>query len=329
MIRNRFNLSFKQIFLMNLVVNLMNVTLRQLRAFCALAQTSSFTDAAASLHVTQSALSGLIKELELGLGMQVVNRSTRKVGLSEVGLAFYPLATKLLQDLDGALDTLADLKALKRGVVRLAAPQLMSCTVLPDVIAAFGLRYPGIEVRLFDCLVEQVLPRVHSGELDFGVGPERAPSPDIGAQTLFEMPFVVVFPPGHALEQLPRVTWADALLHPLIALQGEFTQRLRGDLHEALRDVALNPAHEVSFMTTALAMVSAGLGVTTCLPYADSLIKRHQLQSRPLLDPVIQRKFFVFTRRDRPLSPAAQCFTEFLLDYVAQGRQHSSLTSAA
>ena len=59
----------------------MNVTLRQLRAFVALAEASSFTDAATSLHVTQSALSGLIKELEQTLGVQVVNRSTRKVQL--------------------------------------------------------------------------------------------------------------------------------------------------------------------------------------------------------------------------------------------------------
>ena len=93
----------------------MNITLRQLRAFVALAQTSSFTDAAANLHVTQSALSGLIKELELALGVQVVNRSTRKVSLSEVGREFYPLVARLLQDLDGALDTISDLKALKRG----------------------------------------------------------------------------------------------------------------------------------------------------------------------------------------------------------------------
>ncbi|MCF8168411.1 MAG: LysR family transcriptional regulator [Rhodoferax sp.] len=296
----------------------MNVTLRQLRAFCALARTSSFTEAAASLHVTQSALSGLIKELEQVLGVQVVKRSTRKVSLSEIGAEFYPLAIKILQDLDGALETLADLKALKRGVVRIAAPQLMACSVLPDAMAGFKLACPDIEVRLFDSLVESVLPRVHSGEVDFGIGPERDPSVDIVARTLFELPFVVVFPSGHPLEQLSQVRWDDALSHPLIALQGQFTQRLRVDLHASLHDEALNPANQVSFMTTALALVRAGQGVTTCLPYASTLIKLYQLQSRPLLDPIVKRKFFVFNRRDRPLSPAAQRFFEFLSDYVAR-----------
>ena len=301
----------------------MNVTLRQLRAFCALASTNSFTDAAASLHVTQSALSGLIKELEQTLGVQVVNRSTRKVALSEAGREFYPLATKILQDLDGALDTMADLKALKRGVVRIAAPQLMSCSVLPQVIAGFKQQCPDVTVRLFDCLVESVLGKVHSGEVDFGIGPEREPSADIEAQTLFELPFVVVFPKGHPLEKKKKVRWNEALRFPLIALQGEYTQRLRVDLHAALSDQSLQPSNEVSFMTTALAMVSAGLGVTTCLPYANTLIKLHQLQSRPLVDPVVRRKFFVFTRRDRPLSPAAKRFAAYLFEHVAG--QHLAL----
>jgi DNA-binding transcriptional LysR family regulator len=296
----------------------MNVTLRQLRAFVALAQTHSFTEAASSLHVTQSALSGLIKELEQILGVQVVHRSTRKVQLSDAGRELFPLAVKVLQDLDGALEAVADLKALKRGVVRIAAPQLMSCAVLPEVIAAFQQQCPDIQVRLFDCLVESVLGKVSSGEVDLGIGPERESSADIAASTLFELPFVVVFPEGHPLAREKEVRWADALQHPLIALQGEFTQRLRGDLHESLRDLALNPSHEVSFMTTAFSMVSAGLGVTTCLPYARPLIQRYQLQSRPLVEPQTRRKFFLFTRKDRTLSPAAQRFAGFLADYVAQ-----------
>lgn len=294
----------------------MHITLRQLRAFAALAQTNSFTDAAASLHVTQSALSGLIKELELGLGVQVVNRSTRMVSLSEVGRDFYPLVSRLLQDLDRALDTISDLKALKRGLVRIAVPQLMSASVMPEVIAGFRKEYPDIEIRLVDCMVDQVLSKVHSGEVDFGVGPERDSSADIEANMLFEIPFVVVFRPDHPLNKLKRVTWDDALRYPVVALKGEFTNRLRMDLHDSLHDEVLNPTNEVGFMTTAFAMVSAGLGVTTCMPYASSLIRRHQLKSIPLMDPVVWRKFFVFNRRDRPLSPAAQRFSEYLKDYV-------------
>ena len=107
----------------------MNVSLRQLRALVALVRTGSFTQAAVSLHVTQSALSSLIKELEQSLGVRLVERSTRSIGLTEAGRGFVPLIDKILQDLDGVLGGIDDLKALRRGVVRVAAPQLMACTL--------------------------------------------------------------------------------------------------------------------------------------------------------------------------------------------------------
>ena len=77
----------------------MNVTLRQLRAFLAVARTGSFTLAAESLYITQSALSGLIKELEQTLGMRLVDRSTRRVYLTEIGARLYPQLDAKLQDL--------------------------------------------------------------------------------------------------------------------------------------------------------------------------------------------------------------------------------------
>lgn len=293
----------------------MNVTLRQLRAFVAVAQTGSFTEAASRLHVTQSALSGLIKELEGTLGVQVVQRSTRKVGLTEVGREFHPLADRLLQDLDGALDTLADLKTLKRGLVRVAAPQLMAATVMPEVMAAFLAMHPAVDIRLVDCLAEQLMPKLQGGEVDFVVGPEREATPEVEAVQLFEAPFVVVFPGDHPLKSKRRVTWEQALRHPVVALKGEYTHRLRVDLQGAVPQESLNPVKEVAFMTTALSMVASGLGVTTCLSYAASLIRLHGLHSRPLT-PEVRRRFFIFTRKDRPLSPAARGFADFLTDFV-------------
>jgi len=293
----------------------MNVTLRQLRAFVALAQTGSFTEAAARLHVTQSALSGLIKELETALGVQVVHRSTRKVGLTEVGREFQPLADRLLQDLDGALDTIADLKTLKRGLVRVAAPQLMAASVMPEVMAAFQRVHPEVDIRLVDCLAEQLMPKLQSGEVDFVVGPEREAVPEVDGTLLFETPFVVVFPSDHPLRTKRRVTWEQALRFPVVALKGEYTHRLRTDLQGAVPQESLNPVKEVAFMTTALSMVAAGLGVTTCLPYAANLIRVHGLHSRPLV-PEVRRRFFVFTRKSRPLSPSAQAFSAFLMAQV-------------
>lgn len=300
----------------------MNPTLRQMRAFVALAKTGNFTLAAQAMHVTQSALSGLIKELEQTLGAKVVDRSTRKILLTDIGRELYPLFSQMIDDLDGALANVADHTRLKKGIVRIAAPQLLSCTLLPEAIAAYGAQHPDIEVRLGDTAVESVIARVLSGEADLGIGPEREPAPPLDARPLFEMPFALVFPKGHALEQQSRLTWKDVARYPLISLQGQFTERLLDDVHSALhgplREVPVKPANEVTFMTTALAMASAGLGVTVCLPYAAPLATLYGLVMRQLEEPVLTRRFFIYTRPGRSLSPAAESFITFLDAYVAR-----------
>lgn len=294
----------------------MNVTLRQLRAFVAVARTGSFTLAAESLFITQSALSGLIKEFEQALGLRVIDRSTRRTDLSGVGRDLYPLIEKILNDLDRVMDDVAQRQALKTGVVRVAAPQLMASTLLPEIVAAYAAQRPAIRVEVVDCSVESVMSRVFSGEVDFGIGPERDPNSDIKASTLFRGPFMVVFPPGHALGELAGIRWRDIVAYPLTTLQGQFTKRLSLDLRAAVRDVNFTPAHEVAFMSTALAMVNAGMGITVCVSYAASLVRLYGLELRPLREPEVHRNFYVFTRQGRSLPPAAEDFQSFVFSYV-------------
>ena len=311
----------------------MNPTLRQMRAFVALAKTGNFTLAAQYMHVTQSALSGLIKELEQTLGVRVVDRSTRRIALTETGNELYPLFSQMIDDLDRALANIADQAQLRKGIVRVAVPQLMACTLLPQVIAAWRTHYPDIRISLSDSPVEAVTTRVLSGETDFGIGPERDNAPQLEARELMEMPFEAVVPPDHPLAKRRRLGWGDLAAHPLITLRGQFTERLLADMGgggadgktgktgkagsaDRLRELALRPAHEVTYMTTALAMVASGLGVTICMPYAAPLVRLHGLHMLPLDAPVLTRRFFVYTREQRSLSPAAAAFIAFLFDWV-------------
>ncbi|MFS2024173.1 LysR family transcriptional regulator [Massilia sp. GER05] len=305
----------------------MNPTLRQMRALVALAKTGNFTLAAQYMHVTQSALSGLIKELEQTLGVRVVDRSTRRIALTETGNELYPLFSQMIDDLDRALANIADQAQLRKGIVRVAVPQLMACTLLPQVIAAWRTRYPDIRISLSDSPVEAVTTRVLSGETDFGIGPERDGAPQLEARELMEMPFEAVLPPDHALAKRRRLGWSDLAAHPLITLRGQFTERLLADMStgaadakaggaDTLRDLTLRPAHEVTYMTTALALVASGLGVTVCMPYAAPLVRLHGLRMLPLDAPVLTRRFFVYTREQRSLSPAAAAFIAFLFDWV-------------
>jgi len=299
----------------------MNPTLRQMRALVALAKTGNFTLAAQAMHVTQSALSGLIKELEQTLGVRVVDRSTRRIAMTEVGRELIPLFSQMIDDLDRALANIAEHTQLKKGIVRVAAPQLMACTLMPAVIAAWKQQYPGIKVSLADSPVESVTARVLSGESDLGIGPERGGASQLETRELMELAFEAVVPPGHPLlarGEGESVGWHELDAWPVISLRGQFTERLQADMHEALREASLQPAHEVTYMTTALAMAAAGLGVTVCMPYAAPLVRLYGLRALPLAEPVLTRRFFVYTREQRSLSPAAEAFIAFLLAYVAE-----------
>lgn len=297
----------------------MNVTLRQLSAFVALAKTGGFTGAATRLHVTQSALSALIRDLEQALDVQLVHRTTRSVQLSEVGEQFLPLAQRILDDLEHAKHSICELKSLNAGHVRVAVPQLMACTLMPEMVAAFKQKYPKVEVRVVDCIVEDVAPRVLTGEVDLGVGPERAMSDEFVTQPLFDLPFLAVFPEGHPLGEQDQVSWADLTDYPLISLRDNYTRLLNNELI-SMGQLALEPACEVGFVTTALSMAASGLGITTCLPYAASLLDLHRLQRRELVEPTITRRFFMYGRAGVRLGPVAQGFADFLCAYFEEQR---------
>lgn len=294
----------------------MDVTLRQLRALVAIAHTGSFTRAAESLYVTQSALSGLIKELESQVGVRLVDRSTRHIELSEIGVEFHGMAVRILRELDDALDNIDNLKRLRRGAVRIAAPQLMCSTLIPAIIAEFEREYPEIEIHLTDCVVENIIQTVVSGSVDIGIGPQRGNSEVLAMEPFIAPRFITVFPPDHELALLQQVRWRDLMCYPLITLKGQFTHQLEHDLFKATESHDLRPHHQVAFMSTVLSLVHEGVGVGICMPYAQPLINLYKLQTRPLIEPEIQRRFFIYRRQHASLSPAAEAFTEKLRFYA-------------
>jgi len=290
----------------------MNITLRQLRAFRAVARTGSFTLAAESLYITQSALSGLIKELESTLGARLVDRSTRRVYLTALGEKLHPMLDAVLNDLDEVLQHAVDPAYQQAGVVRIATSQLFASTVMPELIAGYQAANPFSRIQLVDVPVESVMASVFSGQAELGIGPERDPNSDITSTRLFDGPFMAVFPPGHPLESIKRLRWSHLAPYPVIALQGQFTERLVQDLRAADPVSTFTPGTEVAYMATVLSMVKSGLGVGLCIPYAGSLVDLYGLRMKALGAPEVRRSFEVFTRKGRSLSPAAQGF----LDYI-------------
>jgi DNA-binding transcriptional LysR family regulator len=295
----------------------MNITLKQLRAFISVADAGSFTDAAKRLHLTQSALSLLVKELEEEVGVRLLDRSTRRTKLSAAGDDFYPLAIKVLEDLESAVASTRQLREKQRGSVRVACTLLYASALMPQILAAYQREYPAIRVRMLDSLNEGVLARVASGEADFGMAPQRPTPPDTVEEKLFKDRIELICPSGHPLAGRMRTTWKEALRFPFVTLTRDFTARLQADLFAASPELALQPAHEVSYLTTALGMVKHGQGITALPASAAPLVEAFGLAVVPVGGPIIHRQVSLFTRRGQSLSPAAASLREFLGEYLS------------
>lgn len=290
----------------------MTMSFRQVRAFVAVAETGSFSQAAKQLFLTQSALSGLIKELEQSLNCKLFDRTTRQVTLSNMGERLLPQAKRVLNELNLLEIEAKNLTNLEQGQVRLAVSQQFAASAMPDIIAQFREQFPSIHISLLDGSVEAVLKSLQNGEVDLGIGAERAYDNNIQAEYLFELPFYAVLPEHHPLTKFEQVPWVELENQSLITLAGPFTQKLYEDLPHDIANRILTSSYEVNLMSTALGMTIKNLGVTVCLPYAAAWVKQQNLQMRLLIEPVISRQFFIYQQRNRALSPAVTTFKNFL-----------------
>lgn len=292
----------------------MDVTLRQLRAYVAVLESSSFSEAARAMHLSQAALSGLIKELESRLGVRLLDRTTRKVAPSAVGEAFEPMARRVLSNLDEALDNLTNLKELRRGLVRVAAPEPLSCTLLPELIASYNDRYPGVDVRFDDVPIQEVLAGLENGSTDIGFGPAGVvPAQPTEAHMICADPLWVALRPDDPLAKDKSVNWKDVRDRPLINYMPNIAINVLSNVPSRNHPRELVPVHRVN---TALSMLRVRQGAVICPSMAEPLVRGFGLTFLPLRQPTVKWKVAMFSRRHPSLSPAVESFLTFTREFT-------------
>ncbi|HKB55922.1 MAG TPA: LysR substrate-binding domain-containing protein [Ramlibacter sp.] len=296
----------------------MNLTIKQVRAFLAVAQRGSFTAAAARLHLTQSAVSVLISELEAVFGLRLFDRTTRLVQLTQAGREFLPVAQRVMVDLEGAVASSRELAAQQRGQVAIAATPLMSSVVLPRAIARYAQLQPGVTVVLHDTLAAQVVTKVRQGDVDFGIGTLERSAREITAERLMTDSLVLACAEGHPLASRRQIAWRALAGHPFIALTRDNSV---GELiADALSAAGLDirPAYEVSHLWTVVGMVDAGLGIAVLPSYARAISQLYRIHMIRLVDPAVRRDTSLMIRRGVGGSPAAQGFQAFLRTFFRE-----------
>ncbi|TFF23172.1 LysR family transcriptional regulator [Jiella endophytica] len=285
----------------------MTMQMRQVRAFLELSETLSFSEASSRVGLSQPAFSLSIQKLEEALGTRLFDRTSRTVSLTREGEAFLPLARRLAATWDETVEEMADLVAVRRGRVALAALPSLAARILPDAVARFAASHPDVSIRIADVLHGTVVDLVLAGRVDYGFSVEPESQDELSFTPLVSDRFVAVLRDDDSLAGRARLTWNDLLSEPLISMTGITSVRRRLDAALAGRK-APRLVGEVNQLATVSGLVLAGLGVSAlpalCLP----VVMRPGLTWRPLDEPVAERTLGLVHRRKQSFSLAARAF---------------------
>lgn len=288
------------------------MTVKQIRAFLAVAHSMSFALACERLHLSQSALSLTIKALEEGLGGRLFTRNTRNVALTPEGEALLPLARRLIADWDNAEDEMRQRFTLQRGRVTLAAMPSFAGNLLPPILKQFRARYPQVNVTVNDVINEQVLEMVRDREVELGVAFEPQDSTSLAFTPLYVDRFVAVVSRESPLAQRSKIDWQTLLQEPFITLQRPSTVRVMLEEHLRAQGVQLPVEFESHQLATVGRMVASGLGVSAVPALCAGQMRELGGHCITLGEPVVERAIGVLTKPGEELSTAAQALFDIL-----------------
>jgi LysR family carnitine catabolism transcriptional activator len=303
----------------------MSISIRQLKAFVAIASTGSFIEASARLRLSQPALSISIRKLELHIGGAVFIRSPRGAQLTPEGLSFLPKAQRLVLDWDDAFEDLEMLFKKQQGKITIAALPTLAAGFLPKVLAEYRAQFPNIAINVNDVLASEIEGLVREGRADFGLSVQPAKNGYFDFEPLFEDRFVAVCPESHPLMECTEVSWAQLLKYPIIELNQ--LSSTRQAIEQVLNDINLEMDLfcEVRQIGTAGRMVAAGLGVAALPSLSFRQISNEGLGWRTLIEPAVPRQLGIIKPPRAALPVASNAMLEIIRYHATQFEELKNL----
>jgi LysR family transcriptional activator of glutamate synthase operon len=293
--------------------------LRQLRYLVALAEEGNFTRAAANEHIAQPALSQQIRRLEDELGLALVERTTRRVALTEAGELLGVRCRRILTELDAAESELQALRGMHTGHVSIGAMHTMGPVDLSLALALFRERHPNVSFTVREQSSEEMAEMLRVDEIDlaFLSVTERVESRGLGLHQLVSEELVVLLPPAHRLAKRTQLRMAELAGEPFISFRAG--ARLRELLVAAGRQADFEPqvTLESNESQRVRRLVSRGLGVAI-LPRSDAEGPGADVAVSTLTEPALSRDITLAWREGRRLTPAAAEFLDLARETFAQ-----------
>lgn len=251
---------------------------RQLSYFLEVAHHASFSKASESIHLSQPTLSKMVKNLEDELGVLLLDRSTRKVVLTEAGKVVQAHAQTILSAMDHMRSAVADLSGLRKGHFTLGLPPVIGASFFPKVIADFHLLYPDIGITLVEEGGKKIEQLLLDGSIDLGVVVLPVDERLFEIVPIVERQLHLVLPLSHRLSEREEVRLAELRDESLILFRQEF------NLHDRVKEACIREgfdphvAYESTQWDFIYELICAGQGIsllpeTICAKFDTSKVR--------------------------------------------------------
>ncbi|GAB3395332.1 LysR family transcriptional regulator [Amycolatopsis echigonensis] len=295
--------------------------LRKLECFVAVAEEASFTRAATRLHLVQATVSATIASLERELDAPLLLRTTRRVSLTDAGLALLPKARAALDAARDARDTVHAVRGGLRGTLRIGTMSCLGLIDLPALLGGFHREHPRVSVQLATASSEGGSPglvaEVAAGRLDlaFVSLPGHAPA-TVRLRTLTATPLDLVVPRDHPLARRKDLTLADLADEPFIDFPPGYGNRAVTDRAFAAAGVRRQLAIEITDLAAGTDFVRQRLGVAL-LPRA-ILPQDDDLAVLPIADADLDWPISLATPAGRTAGAAAKAFADLVVQHLSE-----------
>jgi DNA-binding transcriptional LysR family regulator len=295
----------------------MNITLRQLRTFEAVARHASISRAAAEMRLTQPAVSMQVKQLEDQIGLPLIDQIGKRLCLTEAGNELRSYAERMnaqFVDLTAAMD---QFRGLERGVLRLAVVST-AIYFLPKLIATFNRQHPGVRISLQVVNRDAVLTALADNQADLAITGQPPEYADIDARYFMDNPLVVIAAPDHKLAGVREIAQGCLENETVLLREPGSGTRAMIERHFSAQKLSYRPGCELSSNEALKQAVQAGLGIGIVPAQTIELeLETRRLAVLPVEGFPIIRQWFILQRRDRRASEAVQAFRSLLLSNTA------------
>ncbi|MGR6765288.1 LysR family transcriptional regulator [Paenibacillus sp. T2-29] len=286
--------------------------LLQLQYFLTVARLEHVTEAARSLHVTQSSLSKTIQRLEEDLGVPLFDRTGRKLRLNEFGSRFLYRAERALFELEQGKQELSDLSSPEHGTLELA---VTTASTLPGILREFRRKRPYIQFHVQMLTTQEMVTLLHRGEVDFCLSSPPVEGDDIECKIVCIDPILVAVPKGHRLADRNSVSLTELREEWFVGVKRGYGTRDLVDSVCMSEGFVPNYVYEGDEPARLSTLVEAEIGIAFIPSTAQNSqehLKYLQVENHELI-----REIALLWNRNRYISRAAQEFREIVVEYFA------------